>query len=222
MTTNQALLTNASDRHDGNLGPLPALLVVVWFLIALVAGTAGVFQSAPSRPPLPILVAVAGPPLLFLLAYRASRRFRDFVLRIDLRLLTAVQCWRVLGGMFLVLYAFDLLPGVFAFPAGLGDLAVGLAAPFALLAMVRSAPTWRRQMTCLYIAGLVDFAGAVGTGVLSSNSSLGFLADGTARASLGALPVRSSTCLPTTHVDMVVGWSLAGAVIARLIPPART
>lgn len=33
------------------------------------------------------------------------------MLGIDLRLLTAIQGWRVIGGMFLVLYAFDLLPG---------------------------------------------------------------------------------------------------------------
>ena len=199
MTTNQGLLAKASDRHDGNLGPLPALLLTVWFLIALVAGMAGVFQAAPSRPPLPVLVAVAGPPLLFLLGYRTSRLVRDFALRIDLRLLTAVQSWRVLGGMFLVLYAFGLLPGVFAFPAGLGDLAVGLAAPFVLLAMVRGAPTWRRQAAWLNIAGLIDFVGAVGTGVLSSNSSLGLLADGAARASLGALPL---SLVPTFAVPV--------------------
>jgi hypothetical protein len=59
-------------------------------------------SSSPARtsPPLAVLVAVAAPPLLFAATYRASRRFRDFVLAIDLRLLTAIQGWRVLGGMF--------------------------------------------------------------------------------------------------------------------------
>lgn len=141
----------------------------------LAAGAAGVFESAPSGPPLAILVAVAGPPLLFALGYRASRPFRRFALGMDLRLLTAIQGWRVLGGMFLALYAFDLLPGLFAWPAGAGDLAVGVAAPFVLLAMLRGAPAWRRQVTWLNIAGLVEFVVAVGTGVLTDSSSLAAL-----------------------------------------------
>jgi len=81
MTTNQAPLAKAANRHAGRLGP-PALLLAVWFLISLVGGTAGVLQSAPWRPPLPLLVAVAGPPLIFPLVDRGSRLFRDFVLRI--------------------------------------------------------------------------------------------------------------------------------------------
>lgn len=108
------------------------IVLAVWFLLVLVGGALGVFQSAPSSPPLPILVAIAGPLLLFALVYRASPPFRHFVLGIDLRLLTAIQSWRVIGGMFLALYAFDLLPGLFAWPAGVGDLAVGLAAPNAI------------------------------------------------------------------------------------------
>lgn len=218
MTANQDLLTNASDRHDGGCGPLSALLLAVWFLIALVAGMAGVFEPTPSRPPLSLLLAVAGPPLVFLLGYRASRRFRDFVLRIDLRLLIAVQAWRVLGGMFLFLYAFGLLPGVFAFPAGLGDLAVGLATPFVLLAMVRSAPTWRRQVKWLNIAGLVDFVGAVGTGVLSSNTAFGFLAEGTAHASMGALPL---SLVPTFAVPLWIILHAASLLqLGRLDSPS--
>ena len=45
-----------------------------------------------------------------------------------------MQTWRVLGGTFLFLYAFDLRPALFAFPAGLGDMAVGVGAVFVLLA----------------------------------------------------------------------------------------
>jgi hypothetical protein len=183
-----------------------AILLAVWFLIALAAGAAGVFQSEPSRPPLPLLAAVAGPPLLFAVLYRGSDLFRNAVLRIDLRLLTAVQSWRVIGGMFLALYAFDLLPGLFAWPAGIGDLAVGLAAPFVVLAMVRGAPTWRRQVAWLNIAGLLDFIGAVGTGILTSNTSLGLLADGAPRASMGTLPL---SLVPTFAVPL---WIIFHAV----------
>ena len=163
------------------------------------AGAAGLFQSPPSRPPLALLVAVAGPPLVFAVVYRASDLFRRFALGLDLRLLTAIQAWRVIGVMFLALYAFGLLPGLFAWPAGVGDVVVGLAAPFVLLAMLRETPTWRRQVAWLNIAGLLDFVGAVGTGVLTSTSSLGFAADAATRASLGALPL---SLVPTFAVPL--------------------
>jgi hypothetical protein len=161
-----------------------------------------------------VLVAVAGPPLIFAAAYRASRRFRDFVLAIDLRLLTAVQSWRVIGVMFLAFYAFGLLPGLFAWPAGVGDAAVGFAAPFVLLAIVHRSPTWRRQVLWLNIAGLLDFIGAVGTGVLSSNNSIGLVADGATRVSLGSLPL---SLIPTFAVPL---WTLFH--IVSLLQLART
>ena len=157
------------------------------------------FEARPSRPPLALLVAVAGPPLVFGAVYGASRTFRDYALGLDLRLLTAFQAWRVLGGMFLALYAFGVLPGVFAWPAGVGDMAVGFAAPFVLHALIRGDRTWRRQVAWLNIAGLIDFAVAVVTGVLTSNTSLGVLADGATRASLGLLPL---SLVPTFAVPL--------------------
>lgn len=191
-----------------------AVVLVAWFLLALGAGYAGAFESGPTRPPLALLLAVAGPPLVFAAVYRASRRFRDFVLAIDLRLLTAVQSWRVIGVMFLVFYAVGLLPGLFAWPAGAGDLAVGLAAPFVLLAMLRESPTWRRQVMWLNVAGLLDFVGAVSTGVLTSNSSIGLAADGAARVSMGSLPL---SLIPTFAVPL---WTIFH--IISLVRLART
>jgi len=201
-TSGNGLRRDAASTHDRNLSLMVTILLAGWFVAVLAAGAVGVFASTPARPPLPILVAVAAPPLLFAFVYRASRLFRGFVLGIDLRLLTAIQSWRVIGSMFLALYAFDLLPGLFAWPAGVGDAAVGVAAPFVVLAMLRDAPTWRRQVAWLNIAGLVDFVGAVGTGVLTSNTSLGFVAQEATRASMGALPL---SLVPTFAVPL---WTI--------------
>jgi hypothetical protein len=41
----------------------------------------------------------------------------------------AVQTYRILGVLFLVLFAQGSLPGVFALPAGIGDFLVGITAP---------------------------------------------------------------------------------------------
>ena len=200
-----------------------SMVLALWFVTALIAGSPGVFQSRPPAPPLPILVAVVVPPLLFAIAYRASSAFRTFALGIDPRLLTAIQGWRVIGGMFLVLYAFGLLPGLFAWRAGVGDLAVGLAAPFVLLAMFRGNPAWPRQVAWLNIAGLIDFLGAVGTGVFTSSTSLGLLADAPPRASMGALPLtwcRRSPCRcgsssTSSRFCRSVGWVLRAFLAAN-------
>ena len=202
----------SADRR--NVSSILTAILAVWFLLVLGAGYAGAFESGPSRPPLAVLLAVVGPLLIFAAAYRASRRVRDLVLATDLRLLTAIQSWRVIGVMFLVFYAFGLLPGLFAWPAGAGDLAVGLAAPFVLLSMLRQSPTWRRRVLWLNVAGLLDFVGAVGTGVLVSNNAIGLAADGAARVSLGSLPL---SLIPTFAVPL---WTIFH--IVSLLQLART
>ena len=163
-------------EHPGMVTRL-ALIGAIWLLAIIVAGSAGVFEAGRGRPPLPLLAALG----------------------LDLRLLTAVQTWRVLGGTFLFLYAFNLRPALFAFPAGLGDMAVGVAAVFVLLAMIDGHPNWRRRMLWLNLGGLLDFVGAITTGVLTSNSSLGFFAPATPMASMGMLPL---SLIPTFAVPL--------------------
>lgn len=207
MTTSlKTAWMNVDHNSDRALAWSLAGVLVAWFLIVLAAAARGAFFAGAAQPPLALLAAVTGPPVLFGLAYRLSRRFRAFALGIDLRLLTAVQGWRVIGIMFLALYAFGLLPGLFAWPAGLGDVAVGLAAPFVLLAMTAGAPNWRRQVLWLNVAGLLDFAGAIGTGVLTSNTSLGFFASDAPRASMGLLPL---SLVPTFAVPL---WIILHAI----------
>jgi hypothetical protein len=71
----------------------------------------------------------------FLVAAQTIPAVRTYVEAQDLALLTALQGWRVIGSIFLVLWAYGQLPAVFALPAGLGDVAVGLVAPFAAIAV---------------------------------------------------------------------------------------
>ncbi|HET7876006.1 MAG TPA: hypothetical protein VFN71_10855 [Methylomirabilota bacterium] len=200
MTTSLRTTWREVDRNrDRGLAWTLAGVVVAWFLIVLAAAAREAFLTDAAQPPLALLAAIAGPLVLFGLLYRLSARFRAFALGIDLRLLTAMQGWRVIGIMFLALYAFGLLPGLFAWPAGLGDAAVGLAAPFVLRAMTAGAPNWRRQVLWLNVAGLLDFAGAIGTGVLTSNSSLGLFASDAPGASMGLLPL---SLVPTFAVPL--------------------
>ncbi len=156
--------------------PLIWLALALWALAVWSAGAAGVFAPAPAGPPLALLAALILPVVLFAAGWWASAAVRAWALGLDLRLLTALQGWRVIGAGFLFLYAQGSLPGIFAWPAGLGDLLVGLAAPFVLLAVIHKTAGWQSRVRWLNIAGLIDFAGAFATGLLTSPSSFGVLA----------------------------------------------
>jgi hypothetical protein len=184
------------------LTTLLVLLIGAWLLAVVITGAGGLFEVGPARPPLPLLAAVLLPPAVFMLAYATAPRFKDFVLRLDLRMLTAVQSWRVLGAVFLFLYAFNLRPALFAFPAGLGDVAVGVTAVFVLRSMLNGHPTWRRRVLWLNLGGLLDFVVAVGTGVLTSNTSLGIFAPATQMPSMGEMPL---SLVPTFAVPL---WTI--------------
>src|SRR5215831_21146966 len=153
-------------------------VVAVWAVLLLILNILGVFATPPDKPPLPLLIAVVGPPIFFVIAYRLSVKVRTHSLSLDLRLLTAMQAWRVIGALFLVLLSLGFLPGTFAWPAGLGDVIVGAYAPFVVLAVSRRTPGWYRHVVLLNVLGLLDFVGAIGSGVLSGRSPLGLLRGG--------------------------------------------
>jgi hypothetical protein len=137
-----------------------------WAALVVALNVAGVVATRPDQPPLPLLISVIAPPILFAIAYSVSAKVRSLSLGLDLILLTAIQGWRIIGAMFLVLMSFRLLPGVFAWPAGIGDMIVGAYAPFVVLAISRRTPGWQKQVVLLNILGLLDFVGAIGGGVL--------------------------------------------------------
>jgi hypothetical protein len=157
-----------------NSSLLPAMtILLIWGAISIYLAQAGLYRNAPDEPPIVVLLSVIGPPIVFAILYRLSRRVREYSLGLDLQFLTAVQAWRILGGMFLVLLLYDLVPSTFAWPAGVGDMIVGLYAPFVVYAIARRSPNWRTHVVLLNILGLLDFLGAVGMGVLSGNSPIG-------------------------------------------------
>ena len=100
MTTH---LESSSERAGGTLDrgllTLVTVILAIWLAAAVVLAAAGAFAGSPTQPPLGILLAVVLPPLLFATLYRVSGRFQDFALAIDLRWLTAIQAWRVIGVM---------------------------------------------------------------------------------------------------------------------------
>jgi hypothetical protein len=145
------------------------LVLAAWFLLVLTLGAAGAFVTGPGRPPLPIGIGVAAPLLVFFACLKFSPSFRDFVRALDLRLIAGFQAWRWAGFGFLALYAHNVLPGLFALPAGLGDMAIGFAAPWMILGLVRR-PGFAASAAFIRwnLLGILDLIVAVSIGTASA------------------------------------------------------
>jgi len=95
--------------------------------------------------------------------------FKDWFLDEPLsqRWLIGLQVWRLIGGTFLIEYSRQNLPGIFAYPAGVGDVLVGiLAAAVLLLFARRQIPHW--AIVLILVLGVIDFVSAFFFGYFSS------------------------------------------------------
>ncbi len=91
---------------------------------------------------------------------------------VPLRSLIGVQIYRVAGVVFLLAWADGRIPAVFALPAGLDDIAVGLSAPLVAARVGDGTERSRRLAVAWNIAGITDLAVAVTLGALTSPTLL--------------------------------------------------
>ena len=92
--------------------------------------------------------------------------------------MNAIQAWRAGGLGFLALHAHGVLPGLFAWPAGLGDIAIGVTAPWVALALIRQpAFAASRQFVVWNLLGILDLVVALSTGALSSGFVAGLVGE---------------------------------------------
>lgn len=148
--------------------------LIAWFVMVVGLGVRGAFVGPSGTPPIAMAMGFSAPLLLFFAGLRIARPFRQFLLSLDLRLIAAVQAWRCAGFGFLVLYAYAILPGTFALPAGLGDIAIGFAAPWIVLALVRR-PGFAssRWFVGWNVLGMLDLAVAVVLGAAGAALTTG-------------------------------------------------
>jgi hypothetical protein len=145
------------------------IVLTGWLLLVLALGAAGAFVGRPGTAPLPIAVGVAAPLMVFFAWLRLSPAFRAFVFSLDLRLIVAIQAWRWAGLGFLSLYAHKVLPAVFALPAGLGDMAIGVTAPWIVLSLARQPGFAARGAFIRWnVLGIFDLAIAISIGAASA------------------------------------------------------
>jgi hypothetical protein len=190
------------------------IVLAIWFLLVFFLGAKGTLIRPPEVPPIPILLGVTAPLAAFLAPFCGSFTFRALMLATDLRFLTATQAWRAGGLGFLALYAYGILPGLFAWPAGLGDIAIGVTAPWMALALVHR-PTFAasRIFVVWNLLGILDLIIAVTTGVLSSGFVPGLVGEVTT-APMVQLPL---VLIPGYFVPLFIVLHLIAIFQARQI-----
>ena len=162
--------------------PYTLWLAIIWSL-----AINGVFR--PGGNPLPLvplaifLPAIVGVPILL-----RSKRIGEVLDAMPASWLIGLQVYRVLGGIFLVGWARGVVPGLFALPAGIGDVTTGLLAlPVAYSLVSRSggavsgAIAWN-------IFGLLDFTIAVGIGLLTNPGPFQLIVPSIPNTGLGLYP----------------------------------
>src|SRR5215470_6340255 len=191
------------------LSPVPLRRVVplvivgaLWLTLAALAAAADLVVRPASEPPLRIGLAVGLPVLAVGLGLLLVPRFRAWAESLDLTVLISLQGWRVAGFAFLALYAQRLLPGSFAWPAGLGDLAVGLTAPFVAGYAARRARAAGPVVIGWTAFGIADFVIAIGLGMANSLTVREVLPGGAlAPAPMAELPL---SLIPTFAVPFLL------------------
>ena len=148
-------------------GAYVASFFLAWLALIFFLGARGAFVTPGGRPPLGLLIGLVAPLTLFLVGYSAIRPLREFILSFDLRLIAGIQAWRWAGFGLLTLYTYRVLPGIFAWPAGLGDMAIGVTAPLVLAGLLRR-PGFAasKRFVAWNLAGILDLTVAVSIGAL--------------------------------------------------------
>ena len=143
-------------------GKITAGLLAVWFVAVFWASTAHLFLNPLAQFGVGVAVAAVVPLIVFSLWFAGSEAFRSFALSLNPRILTSVQVWRIVGFTFVLLQARNVLPAIFAWPAGYGDMFIGVTAGFAAWKLAE--PAHRGTFIFWQALGILDLVMAVSLG----------------------------------------------------------
>jgi hypothetical protein len=174
-------------------GKISAALIAVWFAIASSTSALQIYKNDANRVGAAVGIAATLPILLFVAWFAASKGFREFAMGLSARTLTALQTGRVMGVVFVILGARGELPTRFAWPAGYGDMFIGLTA--SIVAWKLAIAEYRGSFIFWQGLGMLDLVTAVGLGV-----STGILhPEGISMAAVTGLPL---SIIPTFFVPL--------------------
>jgi hypothetical protein len=195
-------LTPAQRRNTwlGVMIPFTLWLALIW-------GSAinGVFRVGvapfPLLPFAIFLPVIIGAPIVLL-----SKRMAQVLDAMPASWLIALQVYRVLGSAFLIGWARGLVPGIFALPAGIGDVMTGLLAVPVAISLATGTLDARKAAVAWNVFGLLDFAIAVSIALM--------IAPGPLQVIVPSIPNATSGIYPTA---MIPAFAVPSSILLHVL-----
>ncbi len=177
-------------------------LLLAWFGVALALSVTGAFDTRPGVPPLGLLLAIMVPIIVYIVDRSwLHGTLLDGIHQLDGSTAIFLQTQRVLGVVFLVECARGHLPAGFALPAGLGDIAVGLAAPWVAQRLRARKPHAVSVARLWNYLGIFDLVLALTMGVTHGGPPLGIFASEISNRAVTEYPL---SLIPTWAVPLAL------------------
>jgi hypothetical protein len=159
----------------------------LWLAVIWSAAINGAFRPGSNTLPLvPLAIflpVIVGAPILL-----RSKRIGEVLDAMPASWLIGLQVYRVFGGIFLVGWARGVIPGLFALPAGVGDVTTGLLALPVAYSLASRYGNAARAGIAWNIFGLVDFTIAVGIGLATAPGPFQLIVPSIPNTGLGLYP----------------------------------
>src|SRR5215218_803416 len=157
-----AIAAGVGRRAAAAITAATAAVLGGWLAVSSLLAGAGVYSQDSGQGTPWFLVAVAGTLISLLLATRIPLVSRILADPSTPARLALPHTLRVVGVLFLIVMAQGHLPAAFALPAGLGDFAIGVAAPFVARRLVHG--TGHTGAVRFNVLGILDLivAGIIG------------------------------------------------------------
>jgi hypothetical protein len=146
-----------------------AVILLGWLAAAVTLGAMGIYHVTSGDRPT-IQYGILLPILIGALMIWRSDTTKRVIAAVPQQWLVGVQLYRALGAIFLILYAAGKLPGLFAWPSAVGDIAIGLSAPFVGFAYARAPHKAAGLVAAWNVLGLLDLTDALGLGFFTAPS----------------------------------------------------
>lgn len=192
------------------IGVSSAVLLGGWFTISGVIAAHGWYVAKLGSQPPWLPIAFFGALLAMLAATAIPSVARALAAPGTLSRLHLPHTFRVAGVTFLITMALGHLPALFALPAGLGDIAVGIAAPFVARDLARG--TGHRAAVRFNILGIADLVVALTLGSLTAFQIIAVTptAQAIAELPLALIPTAAVPLLLALHITSLRKLSRAG------------
>ena len=181
--------TELSPTQRRNVWLAVMIPYTLWMALIWSAAINGLFRLGASPIPVPLVpLAIFVPVIIGAPILLRSRRIGEVLDAMPPTWLIALGVFRVFGSIFLVYWARNFAPGLFALPAGVGDVITGLLAlPVAIL-LASGGEDGRKAAIAWNIFGLLDFTVAITVGLITSPGPLQLIVPSIPNAAIGLYP----------------------------------